>query len=38
MLTNFHKKLIDLLKTDDRLLDEEGETHHRRHPPSRQTT
>ena len=25
MLTNFHKKLIDLLKTDDRLLDEGGE-------------
>ena len=25
MPTNFHQKLIDLLKTDDRLLDEEGE-------------
>ena len=25
MPNNFHQKLIDLLKTDDRLLDEDGE-------------
>ena len=30
MPTNFHQKLIDLLKTDPHLLDEDGETHHRR--------
>ena len=38
MPTNFHQKLIDLLKTDERLLDEDGETHYCRPPPPRQTT